>query len=305
MAWARALNPWLTCRLRLRVSPSHVIRQKPLSADIAACRRKQADTYHLSFNLMSVSLMPTSWIESESKVLARAIRCHRTLSHLVHFGLDGAFPFPEHPYGQDVLVAINVLRQRLGLSVDGRPGDVDLLVVPTRDSPMADRAIAIEIKIVRPTMAKPSRNANAMGASQAIGLFEDGFPFAGLVHICIPSPLPPELHLSVPKALNKLGPDGKLLYSGEFFSFDPFPLLSAQRQLGRIAALQLPEEVGYNVLGVNLSKDGQRFAGHTLGDERKAVRNPRSSPDLIEAIRRLCVENPDLFRRVCWNDGGG
>lgn len=246
--------------------------------------------------------MSSRWIESESQVLLRARRCHRTLSHLVHFGLDGAFPFPEHPYGHDVLVAINVPRQRLGLSIGGRPGDVDLLVVPTCDLLMADRAIAIEVKIVRPTMERPSRNANAMGASQAIGLFEDGFPFAGLVHICIPSPLPPELHLSVPHALNKFGPDGKLLHSGEFFSFDPFPLLSAQRQLGRVAALRLPVEIGYNVLGVTLSKDGERFAGHTMGDARKAMRNPRSSPELIEAVRRLCVEEPDMFRRVCWGE---
>lgn len=245
--------------------------------------------------------MSNNWTESETEILWRIRDSRQTLANLIGFALEAAFPHPEHHFAQDVLVAINVPRQQLALSADGRPGDIDLLIVPFTEAPLAERAIAIEAKIVRPTMENPSRNANAMGKSQAVGLLHDGFPYVALVHISIPSKLPSELHLSIPKISGKLGVNGELVRTGEYLSVDPFPLISAKRQLGRVLALGLPPEIGYNVLGLELSKDGQRFAGNTMGDEQRPTRNPKSSTQLLGAIRQLCLQQPELFCRVRWS----
>jgi hypothetical protein len=245
--------------------------------------------------------MSRNWTESETEVLTRVRNSRQILANLIGFMLEAAFPHPEHQFGQDILVAINVPRQRLGLSAGGRPGDIDLLVVPVSDEPLVERVIAIEAKIVRPTMENPSRNANAMGRSQALGLLYDGFPFVGLVHICIPSELSSELHLRIPRVSSKLGLNGELVETGEYMDVNPFPLISAKRQRGRVLALGLPPEIGFHALGLELSGDGQRFVANTIGDEQRPIRNPQSSPQLFKAIRQICLEAPELFLRVCWS----
>lgn len=53
-----------------------------------------------------------------------------------------------------------------------------------------ERTSVYEIKIVGPTLANPSRNANSLGVSQVLGLVEDGFPSVSLIHICLTEPLP-------------------------------------------------------------------------------------------------------------------
>ncbi|WP_198083775.1 hypothetical protein [Variovorax sp. E3] len=244
--------------------------------------------------------MNTRWIESETDVLFRLRDSKSTFANLIHFAVEGAFPDSEHALSHDLLVAINVPRRQLGLSAHGKPGDVDLLIVPMADGPMCERAIAIEAKIVRPTLENPSRNANSMGASQVVGLLNDGFPLVGLAHITIPTPLPPEMHWSIPWWSGALGPDRKPQKTGKTFAFDPFPLLSAERQQGRVLALALPPEVGYKVMGITLSKDRQRFAGNTMGEGRRASFNPLASAKLIEGVADLCHRRSELFQRIRW-----
>jgi hypothetical protein len=245
-----------------------------------------------------MSSMSRSWTEFEAPVLLRAIDSISTFSNLTGFALRGAFHSLEHCYARDVLVAVNVPRQLLGLDAKGCPGDIDLLLVPLGDSLMADRAIGIEVKVVRPTMENPSRNANSTGQKQALGLVRDGFPFVGLAHICIPERLPDELHLRVPWMSTKFGPKGEVQMLDKHMNVDPFPLICAQRQFGRLRAMNLPREVGYKVLSVELSRDGQRFAGYNMNEEKMPLRNPCSSPALVDAVRQLCDRRADLFRRI-------
>src|SRR5688500_12634751 len=91
------------------------------------------------------------WTRSEIEVLRRITASRTVLANTIYFGLETAFPDPEHPYGQDILVAVGVPRTDLGLDPSQKPGDIDLLVVPVRRSEvLEDRIIAIETKILRP-----------------------------------------------------------------------------------------------------------------------------------------------------------
>lgn len=242
-----------------------------------------------------------SWLRSETEVLKRIASNRQTLANTIHFALDSAFPYPENAYAQDVYIGINIPRDKLQLAPDQRPGDIDYLIVPfSGNDILFERTIAIEAKVVRPSVSKPSRNTNTMGRTQAAGLLRDGFPFVGLVHISVPEPLPSQMHWKIPFLSNNFGPNGELLETGEYHLVDPFPLLSAKRQEGRVLALDLPKEIGYRVIAMTLSEDGERFCGNTVGQERGGGHNPRVSNTLIKSVQALLTAEPHLFEVVHW-----
>jgi len=225
----------------------------------------------------------------------------QSLSNTIHFALDSAFQYPEHPFGQDIYLGINVPREALGLELGRKPGDIDYLVVPVgKSGPMVDRSIAIEAKVVRPTLKNPDRNANSFGRKQVLGLLSDGFPFVGLLHIVVPEPLPDELHWQIPMIDNKLGPDGKLQETGQLLPLDPFPVLAAGKQESRLLAFELPDTVGYKVISFQLSQDGQSFSGNTVNESRRGSENPQMCTRLQNQIGRYLRDNPNNMQRVSW-----
>jgi len=177
------------------------------------------------------------------------------------------------------------------------------LIVPfSENEVLFERTIAIEAKIVRPSISNPGRNANTMGRAQVSGLLRDGFPFVGLVHISVPEPTPLHMHWEVPQISNSLGPNGELIETGEYHMFDPMPLLSAKRQEGRVLALGLPVEVGYRVIAMTLSKGGEQFCGNTIGEVRIGARNPLVSNTVLKSVQMLLTTEPYLFEVVHWYD---
>ncbi|WAB90915.1 hypothetical protein [Pseudomonas citronellolis] len=245
--------------------------------------------------------MAIEWAKSETEILFRILDNRQLFANTVHFALASAFPCPEAAFGCDVYVGVNIQRGKLNLNLRQRPGDVDYLIIPVRDERvLTDRIIAIEAKIVRPTIKNPSRNANSMGRSQIEGLLHDGFPFVGLLHIAIPEPLPAEAHWKISELTHSLGADGKLLESGRYFVFDPFPLLSAQRQEGRVLSLNLPDEVAYRVIGIEFSQSDSILFGCTIGEYCRGKRNSRESASLTAAVESLLGNEPGLFQKVCW-----
>ena len=245
------------------------------------------------------------WLRFEAEVLARVVADVQLLSNTVRLALGTAFPYPEHPFAQDVLVALNVPRQVLGLEPYRKPGDVDLLIVPVRNGVLVDRTIAIEAKVVRPTISKPSRNANSMGRQQTLGLLEDGFPFVGLIHMAVPESLSVDLHSRIPLKSWELGENGELKDTGEVMLLDPFPLASARRQEGRLQTLGLPPAAAYKSIGFGLSQDGEALHGCTTCEQRYGEKNPRTSRDLLDRISLLVERERERFRHVRWFDEGG
>lgn len=242
------------------------------------------------------------WLRSEAEVLARVVADFALFSNTIHFALDTAFPHPEHPFAQDVLVVLNVPRQVLGLARDRKPGDVDLLIVPVNDDVLVDRTIAIEAKVVRPTISKPSRNVNTMGRQQTLGRLEDGFPFVGLLHMAVPESLPADLHSRIPLKSWELGEDGEQKDTGEVVLVDPFPLASARRQEGRLQTLELPPAAAYKSIGFGLSQDGEAFHSCTTCEQRSGEKNPVTSQALLDRVSLLVEGEPERFRYVRWFD---
>lgn len=243
----------------------------------------------------------TRWLRSETEILRRIISNKQTLANAIHFALDSAFPYPEKAFGQDVLIGLNVLRTELGLAPDQKPGDIDLLIVPFNEEKiLVDRTIAIEVKIVRPSIKAPDRDSNESGRSQAAGLLADGFPYVGLLHVSIPESLPSEVHWNIPVISTQLTADGKPSETGERFLVDPFPLVCARRQNGRIAAMNLPKEIAFHAIAMSLSKDGERFGGNTVGDERRGLLNSKTSKKLLIQIEELVSQKPERFTGICW-----
>ncbi|SUV72546.1 Uncharacterised protein [Bordetella bronchiseptica] len=254
-----------------------------------------------AFRIRQMAALMLDWLSSEAEVLKRIVANRQALASTMHFALDSAFPYPEHAFAQSVYVGINIPRAKLQLSPDQRPGDVDCLIVPFSDNEiLLERTIAIEAKIVRPSISNPGRNANTMGRAQVRGLLCDGFPFVGLVHISVPESMPSHMHWEVPEISDIAGSNGELIETGEYFIFDPFPLASARRQEGRVLALGLPVEVGYRVIAMTLSNNGERFCGFTIGEARAGARNPVVSHRVLEAVRMLLTTEPHLFEVVHW-----
>lgn len=224
----------------------------------------------------------------------------RSLGPVAHFILDTAFPYPEHPFGQDIWVAANVLREAIGLPPSLKPGDIDILIVPEGPSgPQLEKAMAVEVKVVRPTFAKPGRNANSYGRSQVSGLLRDGFPFVGLLHLVLPEPLPNEYLVDVPHIASRLGPNGEPILTGETSKVDFFPIVAAERQQLRLGALDLRQEIAFTSIGIQLSQDGTCLAGHTLGDSRVGLRNENVSPGLLQNIRRYMLSKN--MSKIVWH----
>lgn len=233
-------------------------------------------------------------------MLRRIIADKQVLSNALHFVLETAFPYPENCFGQDVLVGLNVRREMLNLLPGRKPGDIDLLIVPFKNGLLLDRTIAVEVKIVRPTIQKPSRNVNSMGLHQTLGLLDDGFPFVGLLHVVVPEPLPVQWHWRVPLKSLEADEHGQPKDTGEFILFDPFPRISVQRHEGRLRALPLPSEVAYKSIAFTLSQCREKFTGWHVGEERSGQRNPRTSSHLLECVAAFVEQSPEHFRHIRW-----
>ena len=243
------------------------------------------------------------WLRSEEEIIRRIVASKSSLANSLSFSLNSAFPCSEHRFSNDVLVSVNVPRAHLGLDPGQKPGDIDILLIPFNDCQYHfERSVAIEVKVLRPTISKPSRNVNSMGFKQVLGLLRDGFPFVGLLHIAVPETTPTELCWNIPVIANAIGSNGELVETGERVAMDPFPITTAQRQEGRINALDLPVEAGFNSIGFNLSPDGEGFSGGTVGFDKMGKLNPQVSQELLEAIEAYLINNIGSFSKVRWFD---
>lgn len=221
------------------------------------------------------------------------------LHAFMSFMVMGAYRFPDY---DDRLVrlkvAINVDRMRLGLDPNSKPGDIDILAIPVwNDIPEFNKTIAIEVKISRPTIAKPSKSPSSLGATQARGLFSDGFPYCGLLHLVVAEPLPESLKLPIPIMSNKVDADGNLQETGETQLSDLFGCYSTDRQFGRLETLGLPVNIGLCSMSVDISENGRgrMVMGVGFGHNRFPGINPEVSNELIQCIAHDYALYPELY----------
>jgi hypothetical protein len=160
----------------------------------------------------------------------------RVFRWTLDFMLRGAFehvgPVFIHPKPNfdSILIALEVPRNELGLNADQSPGDIDMLMIPRNGSEnLYDKTMAVEVKIVRPTIEQPSRNANSLGETQSNKLVKGGFPYVGLLHLIIPEPSP-EYLLSEVDVLSANVPKGMPVPPPRKEKIDFFPIYATERQ---------------------------------------------------------------------------
>lgn len=215
------------------------------------------------------------------------------------------------PIGQDkfneydgFLIAINVLRGKLGFDKNEKPGDFDILIIPKSvDRIFFERTCAIEVKVVRPTRANPKKSPSSNGVTQLHGLIKDGFPLVGLIHICMTEPLLENEKQTMKFDLNPFDVDDSTS-NKEFLNHivdvkvDTFSWFSAANQMKRLITKDIPKYAGLCTVGVNVSSDGSliTYFNHSFNTRFEAgYFNPHIKTETIEKVKLFWSNNRDLF----------
>lgn len=251
---------------------------------------------------------------SESEVIELLSCRHKEkevydLRHLMHF-VTPDLELPEYLEIKGLYIAQMVLREDMGFERGRQPGDFDMIVIPYSDEVVHfERTAAIEVKVVRPTIRKPSRNANSLGIKQIEGLIEDGFPYVGLIHVSITEPLPELMKTSIKLCTLPVGDDTKYEPGKTFEDYlidikaDYFSWASADTQLKRLVAAKIPKFVSLYCCGLDKMKDGNykySQVSEYLAPLASGYFNPYKKNETIERVKAHFCHNRDIYinRRV-------
>ena len=171
-----------------------------------------------------------------------------------------------------------VLRTELGFDKDQKPGDIDILIIPSnKEKIYFEYSSAFEVKVVRPTNKNFRKNSNSLGSTQTLGLIQDGFPLVGLIQVCMNEPVNP-IHLQYLPNLDNVN---------KIFTFDPFPFYSIEKQYQRVLKTDLPKYVGINIFGLCFEKFGNMIIQNSAKFEnfKYGYFNPHCNMTTIEKIK--------------------
>lgn len=186
---------------------------------------------------------------SEEDVITWIMEDRQRTAQALYFVL-GTFP-------DAIELAFSVPREAFQL-LPGKPGDFDVILVPLEGERRCfERTAAVEVKILRLNEQRPDRNVNSYGTHQAIGALEDGFPFVGILHICV-----------VPRERSGCP--------------DFFAISSAHRHGHRLEGMKVPMCIGYHAYGYE--RVG-RLHMASLNAWRFSTANPNCRKELVSAIQ--------------------
>lgn len=192
-------------------------------------------------------------------------------------------------------IGVNILRQDLGFDKNEKPGDFDLIIIPyTKDDILFERTGACEVKVVRPTRAKPQKNANSLGITQLKGLINDGFPFVSLMHISMSEPLidseKTEIDFcTIPANSDEKIPEGKSFEDVLVkVKLDSFQWYSVDKQMKRLLSEEIPKYVSLLCFGLSQSINNEYFintCSEVLADFQKGHFNPNLKESTIQKVK--------------------
>lgn len=227
---------------------------------------------------------------------------YNMFANLVHY------PIGDEEFGKykGFYLTFDILREKLGFEKGEKPGDFDILLIPYSENEIYfHRTCAIEVKIVRPRRNNPKKAPNSYGITQVKGLIRDGFPLAGLIHICMPEPLldgekttikyyPTPLNLDFPMS------NHSVMENGINLKYNHFAQFSVENQMRKLLSKDLPKYVGLNTIGVNCSKKDGRLVVWFNHDFNlhfcSAYFNPYKKRETIEKIEKFFRNNSSEFR---------
>lgn len=213
----------------------------------------------------------------------------RQLGQFTSFMISGAYPDPKF---DDRLVRphvfLGVKREELGLFPNLKPGDVDILVLPEYEGNVEfSKAMAIEVKVPKPSVNRPDKNPSTLGRSQVKGLLRDGFPYCGLLHLVAAQNLPEEFHKEIPIMSYNLDENGELIPTGETLRTDHFGFECSKRQLNRLRSFGLDNYIGFSSQSINIWQNtGQHMMSISYNTTHPPSINPKTSKKLINNIEK-------------------
>lgn len=202
-----------------------------------------------------------------------------------------------------------IISQELVFDKNQKLGDYDIIVIPYDDDRVLFERVGVcEVKIVRPTRNNPSKNANSMGITQVKGLIEDGFPFVGLIHVCMSEPLKDEdkmkINFCTIPANGGEDDDSPKIEEGktleDYFvpvKFDYFQWYSADKQMKRLISTEIPKYVSLECFGFGKNGDNFTIESCSLDLEpyKKGCFNPHQSEETIFKVRKHFEAFPDKY----------
>jgi len=204
-------------------------------------------------------------------------------------------------------VAKMVFREDLGFNDKKKPGDFDVIIIPFSESNIYfDRTVASEVKVVRPTRKKPTKNANSLGVNQLLGLIEDGFPFVSLIHITMPEALK-EHEMQTLKFANRVldmdNPKNNigLLDDTRDVLFDWLGMYSSAKQMQRLLKFDIPKYAGLYCTELSFFDNGSYVLSDIYGEYNHfnhGYFNPKVKPETINNIKQHFKENPSSYQTL-------
>lgn len=188
---------------------------------------------------------------------------------------------------------LNVPRVDLGFSDLQKPGDIDVLLIPSFDDDrFAERTMAVEAKRFVVPRSNRGRGPNEYGTDQVAGLVRDGFPLVGLLHIALVenSHDVDLIEMPVRKMHWKSGEsefDENVLH-------DPAHYQVLKRHNGRMEKFAVPDCVGTKAQVLQIARDSNEIVGWSVYGWRSPTKNPLRCSALVEQLRNL--KRPPHFR---------
>lgn len=186
--------------------------------------------------------------------------------------------------GWDYLFFGNIPRTDLGLPRLGKPGDIDVMIIPYRKGLLhIDKTAAIEIKRLSLRGPRWDKTSDSFGITQAGGLLEAGFPYVGLLHLIVHACGPPTNHRTTLTA-QVLDSHGRISFTGDRVT-DMTGSITADRQLGRLLARQPHPAIGLNCVSFSdIDFAGERCVMIGIPTGRTALRKPYASSERMAAV---------------------
>lgn len=162
-----------------------------------------------------------------------------------------------------------------------QPGDIDLLIVPyERGRLFLSRVMAVEIKVIRASFAKPGKSPNDFGFSQARGLLRLGVPYVAVVHLIV-SDQSPITHWRKYIACRIVGPNDEAEMLDEVVS-DPLPMELTSRSFGRMVANCNDTSLG--LVAQFMPNVADHAEGCYFPESRPARQNPHTDPIALSRV---------------------
>jgi hypothetical protein len=226
-------------------------------------------------------------------------------------------------YGQDYLQTWgqytgcyclkNFLTKDIGLHPQGKPGEIDILLIPfDKTQTYFDRSSAFEVKVAKPHFENIKKGANSDGYSQVMGLVHLGFPYVGLIHIIASRPLPAqEKHniKSLKRPANAVETPGRKLPGVdeyEMMKWDWLPFYAEINQKKRMLSYDIPKYVGLKTITINFYADHSYSLGFSqdLRDFDTGFINPHRSKETVEKVDKHFKKNRRRYRKIVFTFSG-